>query len=319
MRCCARSAGAMARKRRGDPVHGWLVLDKPAGLTSAQAVARVRRRLNAAKAGHAGTLDPMATGVLPIALGEATKTVAFVQDGDKEYRFTVCWGETRDTDDAEGRLVEASAARPAEAAIRAALPAFVGALQQAPPAYSAIKGGGRRSYDLARADLAPEHAPRPVAVHAFELIEIPDPDHAVFEVRCGKGVYVRSLARDLAKSLGCLGHVAALCRTRVGQFSLARAIGLAKLDAMSHIKDCMEALLPVETALDDIPALALTALQADYLRHGRPVRVVNDRSFALNGDPNEGRVVCAMTDGRPVALARVVAGEIRPLRVLNLE
>jgi tRNA pseudouridine55 synthase len=309
----------MARKRKGDPVHGWLVLDKPAGMTSAQAVARVRRLLNAAKAGHAGTLDPMATGVLPIALGEATKTVAFVQDGDKSYCFTARWGATTDTDDAEGKTTAESAARPEEAAIRAALPGFTGAIQQVPPAYSAIKVDGRRAYDLARADAAPELKPRPVTVHAFDLIDLPDRDHAVFEVRCGKGVYIRALARDLAAKLGCFGHVAAIRRTRVGRLAASHAIPLAKLEAMGHIAERMEAVLPVETALDDIPALALTALQADYLRHGRPVKVVsNGHMFADIGDLNEGRVVCAMTDGRPVALARFVAGEIRPMRVLNL-
>jgi tRNA pseudouridine55 synthase len=310
----------MARKRKGEPVHGWLVLDKPGDMTSAQAVARVRRLFNAAKAGHAGTLDPMATGVLPIALGEATKTVGFVQNGDKGYRFTVRWGEARDTDDAEGKVTASSHERPAEAAILAALPVFTGPIQQVPPAYSAIKVNGERAYKLARADAAPALAPRGVVVHAFDLIAIPDPDHAMFEVRCGKGVYIRGLARDLALQLGCLGHVAAIRRTRVGHLTLDHAIGLAKLDAMGHIPDRMEALLPVETALDDIPALALTALQADYLRHGRPVKVVsNDRLFADIGDLNEGRVVCAMADGRPVALARFVAGEIRPMRVLNLE
>lgn len=298
----------MTRKRGGRKLDGWLAIDKPAGMTSTQVVGRVRRITQAAKLGHGGTLDPMATGVLPIALGEATKTVAYVMDGAKLYRFTVRWGEARDTDDADGTVTATSATRPTDVEIRAALPAFTGEIVQAPPAYSAIKIDGRRAYELARKNVPVAPEPRQVRIDAFELIASDDADHARFEVACGKGTYMRALARDLGLTLGTLGHIAALRRLSVGPFADADAVSLERLEA-----DGVEAhLFPVEMALA-LAALDLTETQAGYLRQGRPVRLL-DRLTR----PAEQEVVLARFDGRPVALARYEAGEIHPLRVLNL-
>ncbi|MSP21389.1 MAG: tRNA pseudouridine(55) synthase TruB [Alphaproteobacteria bacterium] len=297
----------MSRRRRGRSVHGWIILDKPLGKTSAQAVAAVRRLLDANKAGHAGTLDPLATGVLPIALGEATKTVPFIQDGTKAYTFTVRWGEARDTDDAAGQVVATSAVRPRATAIEAALPAFVGAVTQTPPAYSAIKVAGRRSYDLARAGQPPTLAPRPVRIDHLRLVAA-DGDIATFQVECGKGTYVRVLARDLAAALGTVGHVAALRRTRVGPMQESQAISLEVL-AELVLSPAPEAYLhSVAAALADIPALALTDAEAQRLRAGLPVQVPS-------AEPGP---VCAMADGLPIAVARVLDGEVRAVRVFNL-
>ena len=312
----------MARKRRGLPIHGWLILDKPLGMTSTQAVTVVRRALDAAKAGHGGTLDPLATGVLPIALGEATKTVSHVMDGAKTYRFTVRWGEARDTDDAEGEVVATSAHRPSEVEIRAVLPEFVGTVSQVPPIFSAIKVGGERAYDLARAKTAIELAPRPVRIDRLELIGRPDTERAEFEARSGKGAYMRSLARDLALRLGTVGHIAALRRTAAGPFTEAQAISLETLIALGHSAAAVGApsgpLLAVETALDDIPALALTAAEANRLRCGQSVGLIHRMDRERVGNLESGSLVCAMSGGKPVALARFEAGDLRPVRVLHL-
>jgi tRNA pseudouridine55 synthase len=298
----------MTRRRGGRKLDGWLAIDKPAGMTSTQVVGRVRRITQAAKLGHGGTLDPMATGVLPVALGEATKTVAYVMDGAKRYRFTVRWGEARDTDDADGAVTATSPARPTEAEIRAALPAFTGEIVQGPPAYSAIKIDGQRAYDLARRNAAVTPEPRTVRIDAFELVAMDDADRTTFEVACGKGAYMRALARDLGLALGTFGHIAALRRLSVGPFAEADAVRLERLEA-----DGVEAhLFPVETALA-MAALDLTETQAGYLRQGRPVRLL-DRLAR----PAEQEVVLARFAGRPVALARYTAGEIHPVRVLNL-
>ena len=298
----------MGRRRHGLPLNGWLIIDKAAGASSAQVVAAVRRITGAAKAGHGGTLDPLATGVLPIALGEATKTVSFALDDDKSYRFTVRWGEERTTDDAEGEVAASSAARPARAVIEAALAEYTGDIEQVPPAFSAIKVQGERAYKLARHGEILELNPRTVTVHAFRLIECPSIDEAVFEVDCGKGTYVRALARDLGRRLGCFGHVVQLRRTRVGRFSETGAISLEKLGELWQCSPPFEHLLPVQTGLDDIPALALTGPQADRLRSGQSVVVL---------DAGDG-LVCAMHGGRPVALAQAASGEVRPVRVFNL-
>ncbi|MBM3487969.1 MAG: tRNA pseudouridine(55) synthase TruB [Alphaproteobacteria bacterium] len=310
----------MARRRRGRPVHGWLVVDKPAGMSSAHAVARIRRLFDAEKAGHAGTLDPLATGVLPIALGEATKTVAYAMDGRKTYRFTVRFGVATATDDAEGAVVATAAFRPDTAAIRAALPAFTGTILQAPPAYSAIRIEGARAYALARAARPVVPAARPVTIESLALVDRPDPDHATLIVRCGKGTYVRSLARDLGHHLGTVAHVAALRRTAVGPFTEAGAISVDKLEALGHSVPPVAYLAPVTTALDDIPALALTAAQAAQLKHGQAVRVTETGSGSLAefGRLEDGRVWCAHADGRPIALVRYQGGAFRPVRVLNL-
>jgi tRNA pseudouridine55 synthase len=310
----------MGRRKRGQPVTGWIVLDKPAGLTSTRATSKVRAMLDAQRAGHGGTLDPLATGVLPIALGEATKTVSYVLDGSKSYRFTVRFGEARSTDDAEGAVTATSDRRPTDEDIAAALPGFIGAIEQTPPAFSAIHVDGRRAYDLARADMKVEIAPRTVHIDAFALVARPDADHAVFEVSCGKGTYMRALARDLSLRLGTVGHIAALRRTRCGPFTEEGAISLDSLATLMHSAPPSEYLLAVETALDDIPALALNATQADHLRHGRPVRVRGEegRRFVETGSLDDGAVLCAMAEGRAVALARLVGDEIRPMRVLNV-
>src|SRR5450631_2889575 len=221
-------------KRDKRDVHGWVVLDKPVGMTSTHAVSVVKRLFTAKRAGHAGTLDPLASGCLPVALGEATKTVPFVMDGRKLYRFTVCWGEERDTDDAEGRVIAKNDQRPSADAIGKLLPSYTGTIQQVPPRYSAIKIEGERAYDLARDGETVELASRPVEISRLELVEVPDPDHAVLEAECGKGTYVRSLARDLGRALGCFGHVSALRRAAVGPFTEETMISLEELEALCH-------------------------------------------------------------------------------------
>ncbi|MDO9223144.1 MAG: tRNA pseudouridine(55) synthase TruB, partial [Caulobacter sp.] len=252
----------MARRKKGEPVSGWVCLDKPYDFGSTQAVGKVRWLFNAQKAGHAGTLDPLATGVLPIALGEATKTVPFMMDADKAYRFTLEWGRSTTTLDREGETTATSDVRPTRAQVEAALPAFVGEIQQIPPDYSAVKVDGERAYDLARAGEVLDLKARTITVHGLRVSAVPDPDHIELEMECGKGAYVRAIVRDLASALGACAHVSALRRTRVGPFGEDRAITLEKLEDMSHKAALPEVLLPVETALDDIPALAVTAEDA---------------------------------------------------------
>ncbi|WP_421995932.1 tRNA pseudouridine(55) synthase TruB [Reyranella sp.] len=301
----------MSRRKAGAKIDGWVILDKPVGLGSTPAVARVRRLFGAAKAGHGGTLDPLASGVLPIALGEATKTVPFVMDGRKAYRFTLRFGEARSTEDAEGEVTAVSDVRPDDAAIRAALPAFTGDIEQMPPAFSALKIDGKRAYDLARAGQAVDLKARPVRIDRLELVARPDPDHADFVVECGKGTYIRSLGRDLAQALGTVGHLSALRRTAAGPFGEAAAISLSKLEALGHIPALLGALAPVATALDDIPALALTEAQADRLRQGQPVLLTRDA-------PPSGALVRAESGSRLVALVRSDGAALRPVRVFNL-
>jgi tRNA pseudouridine55 synthase len=308
----------MGRRKGGVPVHGWFLVDKPLGISSAAAVAVVRRALNAAKAGHGGTLDPLATGVLPIALGEATKTVSYVMDGRKSYRFAIRWGERRSTDDAEGEVLETSEVRPSEEAIRGKLPEFIGAIDQVPPTFSAIKMNGERAYTLARAEVPVVLSPRTVVIERFELVECPDGDHAVFEVRSGKGAYMRSLARDLAVALGTVGHVSALRRISVGSFTESMAIPLDNVDGLRHSGALFEHVLPVGAALADIPALILTEVEARRLRHGQPIAALPVASRSAFDGNFRDAVFCAMTGGTPVALAQIRGGEIRPIRVLNL-
>lgn len=308
----------MGRKRRGRAVHGWMVIDKPAGMTSAAVVGKARRLTGAAKVGHGGTLDPLATGVLPLAFGEATKTVAWAMDGAKEYRFTVRWGEARATDDAEGAVTTTSDARPTIEEIETVLPRFIGEIDQVPPAYSAVKVGGKRAYALARDNQPVDLPPRPVIIHRLELIGAPDADHAEFEAESGKGAYMRSLARDLAVAVGTVGHIEKLRRTRVGPFAEEDAISLEKLAALGHSAPLADYLLPVETALDGIPALVLTEAEARRLQRGQFLPVLPVASRSPLTDIAQGAVVCAMAEGRLVALARIRGGEIRPLRVLNV-
>ena len=304
----------MARRRKGKPVHGWVVVDKPEGLTSTQVVGKVRHLFDAQKAGHGGTLDPLASGVLPIALGEATKTVSHAMAGHKVYRFEVCWGEARTTDDREGEVVERSDRRPDEAAILGALPRFVGRIEQKPPAFSAIKVDGERSYDLARKGQAKDLSPRPVVIDRLDLIRVVDADHAAFEVVCGKGTYVRALARDLAQALGTVAHVSVLRRTRVGPFCESQAISLAKLEELSYRGPSCQCLLPVETVLDDIPALAVTGREAQRLRQGQPLLLNRNQTDKVCGRSH----AYAALGNSVVALGEVKSGQFRPTRVFHL-
>jgi tRNA pseudouridine55 synthase len=304
----------MARPK-GLPIHGWLCLDKPEGMTSTDAVNRVRRITKARKVGHGGTLDPLATGVLPIAMGEATKTVAYAVEGRKHYRFTARLGESRTTDDSEGAIVATSDRRPTSAQIEAALPSFVGLIEQVPPSFAAIKVEGERAYDLARRGEVVQLPARNVQVDRFDLVERADPDHATFELLCGRGTYVRALVRDLGAKLGCLGHVMALRRLRVGPFREEDAVSLDALEQLVADDALPQALLPVGTVLGDLPALALTQPQVDRLCAGQTIRVAPG---LLAGEPDADATVRAMAAGRMVALARLQGGELSPVRVFNL-
>src|SRR6185312_2659913 len=305
----------MARRRRGLPVSGWLILDKPQGMTSTQAVTKVKRLFDAAKAGHAGTLDPPATGVLPIALGEATKTVPFAVEGLKTYRFTVRFGAETDSDDAEGTVVTESAARPETEAIEALLPRFTGEISQVPPRFSALKVDGARAYDLARDKEEFELAPRVVSIKRLALIARPDPDHCQLEAECGKGTYVRALARDLGRALGSCAHVEALRRTRVGGFGEEDAVTLAELEAVkdnaTEHDTLTRALKPIESALGDIPALALSLSDAARLRQGQPVLLRGRDAPIFTG------TAYATSRGMLVAVGEMEAGEFRPKRIFN--
>jgi len=309
-------AGPKAKRAKHD-VHGWVVLDKPVGMTSTHAVSVIKRLFTAKRAGHAGTLDPLASGCLPIALGDATKTVPFVMDGRKAYSFTVRWGEERDTDDAEGRVVASSDRRPAAEAIAALLPGFVGAIQQVPPRYSAIKIEGELAYDIARDGEEFELEAREVNIDRLELEGVPDPDHSRFYAECGKGTYVRALARDLGRLLGCYGHVSALRRTAVGPFAETDMISLERIEALCDRAafgelSLADALLPVATALDDIPALAVSRADAARLQRGQAVLLRGRDAPMVRG------TVYVTASGSLIALAEVDRGEIVPKRVFNL-
>ena len=306
----------MARRKKGEAISGWICLDKPYDFGSTQAVGKVRWLFKAQKAGHAGTLDPLATGVLPIALGEATKTVPFMMDADKAYRFTIEWGRSTATLDREGATTATSDVRPTREQVEAALPAFVGEIQQVPPNYSAVKVDGERAYDLARAGEDFELKARSVTIHSARVSDAPDADHIEIEIECGKGTYVRSIVRDLAEALGACAHVSALRRTRVGPFGEDRAITLENLEDLSHKAALPEVLLPVETALDDIPALAVTAEDAFRLAQGRPIVLVPRQVETLKARLTGGsRLVSAMDGDRLVALAEMRAGRLNPVRV----
>ncbi|MBA3810052.1 MAG: tRNA pseudouridine(55) synthase TruB [Caulobacteraceae bacterium] len=308
----------MPRRRKGEAVSGWICLDKPSDLGSTQAVGRVRRAFNARKAGHAGTLDPLATGILPIALGEATKTVSFLMEARKTYRFTIAWGVETASFDREGAVTATSDARPAAAAVGEALKAFVGEIDQVPPAFSAVKVGGARAYDLAREGVALDLAARKIVIHDARLVEAPDADHAIVEITCGKGTYVRALVRDLAASLGARAHVSALRRTRVGPFTEARAIALESLEALCHRGGPLEALLPVETALDDIPELAVTTEDAFRLTQGRSIVLLPRQVETLKARLSASRMVSARHERKIVALCEMRAGRLNPTRVFHL-
>ncbi|PWB91979.1 tRNA pseudouridine(55) synthase TruB [Methylocystis sp. MitZ-2018] len=296
-------------KKKSDRVvvDGWLALDKPVGLTSTQAVSRLKRIYNAQKAGHAGTLDPLASGILPVAFGEATKTVPFVQDGEKAYRFTVHWGVETDTDDADGRGVRESALRPERAAIEVLLPQFVGEILQTPPQFSAIKIAGERAYDIAREGELVDLKPRVVKIRSLTLIDA-SRDDATFVMECGKGAYVRAIARDLGRVLGCFGHVTALRRTRVGPFVEDDAY---TLDEIENQNMAAEALLSVEAGLAELPCVVVDRDMAARLRRGGSV-ILRGRDA-----PHEG-IVYAACGGVPVAFGEIVQGALAPARVFNL-
>ncbi len=306
----------MARRKRGQPVNGWLVLDKPEDLTSTQAVNILKRLFDAQKAGHAGTLDPLATGVLPVAFGEATKTMPYVMDGEKSYRFLVRWGEQTNTDDAQGEVIKTSDKRPSQDEIEAALDDFIGDIEQIPPAFSAIHIKGERAYKRARRGEDLEMPSRQVTIHDLILTNRPDEHHCEFETDCGKGTYVRAIARDLGEKLGCYGHITQLRRTRVGLFDEPMSISLDKLRKFSHSAADREALLAnllgVETALDDIPELAVSVNDAFRLKQGQSVLIRGANAPIMSG------VVYATLQGELVAIGEVCRGELKPNRVFNL-
>jgi tRNA pseudouridine55 synthase len=311
----------MGKRKKGNPVHGWVILDKPIGMTSTQAVSAVRRIFDAKKAGHAGTLDPLATGVLAVALGEATKTVPYAMDSDKTYRFTATWGESRDSDDAEGAVTGTSAVRPIADQITALLPRFTGTLTQVPPVYSAIKVQGERAYDLARDGETVVLESRQVEVFEARLLAAHQ-DSAEFEIRCGKGTYVRSWVRDMALALGTLGHVSALRRTRLGAFQEKDAVGLDTLTPFMHSPAAFAYLRPLSTALDGIPAMAVSGADTVRLRSGNPILIRANLFAKMKTGFPEGElsgltVFLSDEGGGPVALAEIAEGELRPFRVFN--
>ena len=305
------------RKRVKRDVNGWLLLDKPVGMTSTHAVSVAKRLFQAKRAGHAGTLDPLASGCLPIALGEATKTVPFVMDGRKTYQFTVRWGEERDTDDAEGKVAATSAIRPTADDILALIPAFSGTIAQVPPRFSAVKVEGERAYDLARDGEVVELEARPVVIHRFDLVGIPDADHAVLAAECGKGTYVRALARDMGRALGCLGHVVALRRTGVGPFREEDAVSLDRLQAAAppeggNPAQLLALLQPVAAGVASLPAFAVSRADAGRLARGQSVLLRGRDAPILQG------IIAVSTQGELIALAEAEQGELRPRRIFNL-
>jgi tRNA pseudouridine55 synthase len=301
----------MARTKKGRPVSGWLVVDKPAGITSTAVVNKVKWALDAQKAGHAGTLDPAATGVLAVALGEATKTVPYITDALKCYRFMATLGAVTTTDDAEGEVIETRGTRPTDAAIDAALAAFRGDILQVPPQYSAVKVEGERAYDLAREGVGMDLVARPLWVERLEILSRPDADHVELEMVCGKGGYVRSIARDLGQALGCLGHVRWLRREWSGPFRAAEGLGMEDIERMARTDALLDHLQPLQTGLADLPELPATAEGAARLRNGNPGMVI--ASTAQFGDE-----AWASYQGKPVAVGIYKAGELHPSRVFNL-
>jgi tRNA pseudouridine55 synthase len=301
----------MGRKRKGRNISGWLVIDKPAGITSTAVVNKVRWALDAQKAGHAGTLDPEATGVLAVALGEATKTVPYITDALKAYEFTVRLGQATNTDDAEGQVIAQSDARPTDTQITDALAGFLGDIMQVPPQFSAVKIDGQRAYKLARDGEDLTLAARPLWVEELLLIDRPDADHAVVSMTCGKGGYVRAIARDLGQALGCYGHVLQLRRIWSGPFDATDGLTLDQVDELARTPALETHLLPLETGLADLPMVTCTAQGAARLRNGNPGMVVAH-------DVDYGEECWASFDGQPLAVGRFKAGELHPSRVFNL-
>lgn len=314
----------MARKRKnGRAINGWLNLYKPVDITSTQALNRVKRIINPQKAGHGGTLDPLAEGILPIALGEATKTIAFAQDAGKTYEFTVRWGEARDTDDREGEVIAKSDVRPDHATINEQLASFEGLIEQVPPKYSAIKIEGQRAYDLARAGEDFDVPVREVDIHRLSLTGA-DQNSASFVCVCGKGTYIRALARDIALACGTYGYLESLCRTQVGAFDADSTITLDKLENMSHSPAPDEAVMPVDAVLDDIPAINLQAQEAGRLTNGQQLKFIarpdTQRLIQAGIDisAEEPEIALALQDEKPLAIVEIDGVQIKPLRVLKL-
>lgn len=300
----------MARKRKGRDISGWLVVDKPIGVTSTSVVGKVRWALNANKAGHAGTLDPEATGVLAIALGEATKTVPYITDALKAYRFTVRLGQATNTDDTEGEITQTSDLRPDDAQIKEALNAFVGDIMQVPPKYSAVKIDGQRAYKLSRAGEEVEIAARPLWVEELVMVDRPDADHVTLEMTCGKGGYVRAIARDLGEALGCYGHVASLRRIWSGPFAAEDGLSLERIEELARTPELDAHLRPLEDGLADLPRAVCPPESAARLRNGNPAHVIA-------GDIDYGDECWAALDGRAVAVGRLMGGELHPHRVFR--
>jgi len=311
----------MSRRKKGLPINGWLNIDKPIGMTSTQVIGRVRRITNAQKLGHAGTLDPLATGVLPIALGEATKTIQFAQeDHDKIYSFTITWGESRNTDDGEGEIINSSDTRPTEQEILDIIPRFIGDIEQVPPKFSAIKINGERAYNLSRAGKDVEMKSRIVAVYELKLLNSSE-NTAEFEMECGKGTYVRSVARDMGEILGCFGYISELRRTAVGVFSEKDAISLDELERIVLSSGNDFYLLPVETVLDDIPALALTDDEIIRIKQGQDIQLLSRQDIDrldIAGIDEVTDIILAIGDNKPLALLTKNGVKLHPMRLFNL-
>lgn len=300
----------MGRTRKGRDISGWLVVDKPAGLTSTAVVNKVKWAFDAKKAGHAGTLDPDATGVLAVALGEATKTVPYITDALKAYTFTVRLGQSTNTDDAEGDILKTSDARPEDAQIKDALGQFIGDIMQVPPQFSAVKIDGQRAYKLARDGEDLELAARPLWVDELIMTDRPDADHVTLEMTCGKGGYVRSIARDLGEALGCFGHVRELRRIWSGPFDAADGISIEQINELAKQPELDEYLRPLEEGLQDLSQVSATPEGAVRMRNGNP-------GMVMASDVEYGDECWASLDGKAVAVGRYKAGELHPSRVFN--
>ena len=308
-------------KKNSNKISGWIILDKKSGITSRQAISKISKIFKFNKIGHGGTLDPLATGVLPIAVGEATKLISFIQKKKKKYSFTIRWGEATDTDDSEGKIIKKSNSRPNKEEIQNALISFIGKIQQIPPNFSAIKIDGERSYNLARKNISVRHKPRQIEVHEFTLKKILNIDTAEFEVICGKGTYIRSLARDLAEKLNTKGHIIKLRRHFVGNFNEKDKIFIDFSEEIIHSPTFLEKIIPIEKVLDDIPALFLTKTEAMKLRQGQKIRLnsLNFKKNFIKEHPNyqEFETVYTVNDKKLVALIEIDDGLVKPKRIIN--
>ena len=308
-------------KKNSNKISGWIILDKKSGITSRQAISKISKIFKFNKIGHGGTLDPLATGVLPIAVGEATKLISFIQNKKKKYSFTIRWGEATDTDDSEGKIIKKSNSRPNKEEIQNALISFIGKIQQIPPNFSAIKIDGERSYNLARKNISVRHKPRQIEVREFTLKKILNIDTAEFEVICGKGTYIRSLARDLAEKLNTKGHIIKLRRHFVGNFNEKDKIFIDFSEEIIHSPTFLEKIIPIEKVLDDIPALFLTKTEAMKLRQGQKIRLnsLNFKKNFIKEHPNyqEFETVYTVNDKKLVALIEIVDGLVKPKRIIN--